>query len=110
PEVLETSVFHSEIDIWSFGVTIWEATCYGQTPYRQELEAMTNVTFDPISQKLLRFLRDGNRLKQPTNCPDHIYDLMLKCWEYDKHKRPRFDWIRQYLSIYATSQQHTDRF
>ncbi|CAF1119626.1 unnamed protein product [Adineta steineri] len=110
PEVLETSVFHSEIDIWSFGVTIWEATCYGQTPYRQELEAMTNVTFDPISQKLLRFLRDGNRLKRPTNCPDHIYDLMLKCWEYDKHKRPKFDWIRQYLSIYATSQQHTDRF
>jgi len=34
PEVLETPIFHSQIDIWSFGVTLWEATSYGQTPYR----------------------------------------------------------------------------
>jgi hypothetical protein len=43
---------------------------------------MTSLAFDPISQKLLKFLRDGNRLKQPSNCPKDIYDLMLKCWEY----------------------------
>ena len=35
PEVLETSLFHSQIDIWSFGVTLWEATSYGEPPYRQ---------------------------------------------------------------------------
>lgn len=34
PEVLESALFHSEIDIWSFGVTTWEATSYGETPYR----------------------------------------------------------------------------
>ena len=34
PEVLETALFHSQIDIWSFGVTVWEATSYGQTPYK----------------------------------------------------------------------------
>jgi hypothetical protein len=44
---------------------------------------MTSLTFEPVSQKLLRFLQDGNRLKQPTNCPKEIYDLMLKCWEYE---------------------------
>jgi hypothetical protein len=44
---------------------------------------MTGLTFDPVSQKLLKFLRNGNRLKQPSNCPDDVYDLMLKCWEYE---------------------------
>jgi serine/threonine protein kinase len=34
PEVLETTLFHSQIDIWSFGITIWEATSYGQMPYK----------------------------------------------------------------------------
>jgi hypothetical protein len=43
---------------------------------------MTSLTFDPISQKLLKFLRDGHRLTQPSHCPNEIYDLMLKCWEY----------------------------
>ncbi|CAF0762038.1 unnamed protein product [Rotaria sordida] len=104
PEVLETPLFHSQIDIWSFGITVWEATSYGQTPYKQEFETMESVPFDPISQKLLKFLRNGNRLKQPSNCPQPIYDLMLKCWEYDKHKRPTFAWIKQYLSTYAFSQ------
>lgn len=49
----------------------------------QELEAMTCVKFEPVSLKLLKFLQDGNRLKQPTNCPKDIYELMLKCWEYE---------------------------
>ncbi|CAF1161882.1 unnamed protein product [Rotaria sp. Silwood1] len=83
PEVLETPLFHSQVDIWSFGITVWEATSYGQTPYKQELEAMQGMLFESISQKLLRFLRNDNRLKQPSNCPNPIYDLMLKCWEYE---------------------------
>jgi tyrosine-protein kinase ZAP-70 len=41
PEVLETPVFHSQIDIWSFGITVWEATSYGQTPYRQVTHSLS---------------------------------------------------------------------
>jgi len=44
---------------------------------------MKSAKFDLISQKLLKFLRDGNRLKQPSNCPQNVYDIMLKCWEYE---------------------------
>lgn len=40
-EVLETALFHSQIDIWSFGVTVWEATSYGQTPYKTVREILT---------------------------------------------------------------------
>ncbi|CAF4446081.1 unnamed protein product [Rotaria socialis] len=105
PEVLEVPLFHSQIDIWSFGITVWEATSYGQTPYKQELEAMLDVSFDPISKKLLKFLRAGNRLKRPTNCPEFVYGLLLKCWHDDKRQRPTFTWIKQYLSIYAFPQE-----
>lgn len=42
---------------------------------------MNNLIFEPIAHKLLRLLRDGHRLKQPSNCPNDIYDLMLRCWE-----------------------------
>lgn len=35
PEVLEVALFHPDIDIWSFGITVWEATSYGQTPYKE---------------------------------------------------------------------------
>lgn len=41
---------------------------------------MSSTSFEPLSRKLLRFLRAGNRLKQPANCPNAIYDLMLLCW------------------------------
>ncbi|CAF1321476.1 unnamed protein product, partial [Adineta ricciae] len=111
PEVLETSLFHSQIDIWSFGVTLWEATSYGEPPYRKELTEMTSLQSEPVSKKLLHFLRDGNRLKQPSTCSDHVYDLMLKCWEYDKRQRPTFDWTKQYLSVYAFQKDDPfDRF
>lgn len=81
--MLETSQFHSQIDIWSFGVTIWEATSYGQTPYKPELDAMKSLMFEPLSKRLLRFLRDGHRLQQPAQCPEPVYALMLKCWQYE---------------------------
>lgn len=44
---------------------------------------MTGAPFEPISQKLARFLRSGHRLKQPANCPNDIYALLLKCWEFE---------------------------
>lgn len=42
---------------------------------------MNTSAFEPVLQRLLRLLRDGHRLKQPSDCPDDIYALMLKCWE-----------------------------
>jgi hypothetical protein len=44
---------------------------------------MTKVGFDTVSKRLLKFLRDGHRLKQPSSCPQDIYDVMLKCWAFE---------------------------
>jgi focal adhesion kinase 1 len=35
-------------------------------------------------------LRHGKRLERPSRCPLFIYQLMLKCWEWDETKRPTF--------------------
>lgn len=30
------------------------------------------------------------RLEQPECCPKEYFSLMLKCWQHDPNKRPRF--------------------
>lgn len=31
----------------------------------------------------------------PDNCPEHVYELMLKCWEENPQNRPDFTTIRR---------------
>lgn len=31
------------------------------------------------------------RLEQPEACPREYYNIMLKCWQHDALKRPKFD-------------------
>lgn len=37
------------------------------------------------------------RLDPPEQCPEEVYQLMQRCWEYDPHKRPSFSTIHQDL-------------
>lgn len=34
PETILKSKFSIKSDVWSYGITLWEATSYGDTPYR----------------------------------------------------------------------------
>lgn len=80
PECVYYWKFDSKSDVWSYGVTLWEATSYGERPY-QKMKG----------QEILKFLVDDNqRLAKPANCDDDVYTVMLKCWEYDKLDRPNF--------------------
>jgi hypothetical protein len=36
----------------------------------------------------------GERLKQPTGCPDSVFAVMSKCWEFEPEKRPCFVDVR----------------
>jgi len=40
-------------------------------------------------------VKNGERLPQPVNCPDELYQLMMKCWKENPEERPTF---RQLLS------------
>ncbi|MPC47090.1 Tyrosine-protein kinase PR2 [Portunus trituberculatus] len=44
-------------------------------------------------QQILEAIDEPNfqRLEQPEACPREYYNIMLKCWQHDPAKRPRFD-------------------
>ncbi|XP_056428014.1 tyrosine-protein kinase Fes/Fps isoform X3 [Hyla sarda] len=86
PEALNYGRYSSESDVWSFGILLWEAFSLGAVPYT----AMTN-------QQTREFIEHGSRLPAPEMCPDDIFKLMLRCWEYDPRKRPNFGTVHQEL-------------
>ncbi|XP_013927844.1 PREDICTED: tyrosine-protein kinase Fes/Fps [Thamnophis sirtalis] len=86
PEALSYGRYSSESDVWSFGVLLWEAFSLGATPYA----SMSNQQTREIVEK-------GIRLNAPDQCPEEVYQLMLKCWEYKPQKRPSFSTILQDL-------------
>lgn len=79
PESYNYGTFSHKSDVWSFGVTIWEMYSFGKQPYGERKGAQAIKAID-----------GGERLKCPDDCPLEVYDLMLKCWEYDAEKRPSF--------------------
>lgn len=40
--------------------------------------------------QILDYILKGNRLPQPENCPDSVYEIMNQCWDEDSKKRPSF--------------------
>lgn len=86
PEALNYGRYSSESDVWSFGILLWEAFSLGAVPYT----AMSN-------QQTREAIEQGIRLPAPEMCPDDIYKLMLRCWEYEPRKRPNFGTVHQEL-------------
>ncbi|XP_062538058.1 proto-oncogene tyrosine-protein kinase ROS isoform X3 [Armigeres subalbatus] len=86
PESLVDGVFTSQSDIWAFGVLLWEIMTLGQQPY----PARNNV-------EVLHYVRDGGRLGRPQDCPEELYQLMLKCWSYSPEDRPTFRYLLEIL-------------
>lgn len=40
--------------------------------------------------QVLEYVEKGSRLLAPEACPEWCYEVMLKCWNYEPTKRPRF--------------------
>ncbi|NXL99051.1 FES kinase, partial [Tyrannus savana] len=86
PEALNYGRYSSESDVWSFGILLWEAFSLGAIPY-------ANLS----NQQTREAVEQGVRLDPPEQCPEEVYQLMQRCWEYDPHKRPSFSTIHQEL-------------
>ncbi|NXH66358.1 FES kinase, partial [Hydrobates tethys] len=86
PEALNYGRYSSESDVWSFGILLWEAFSLGAVPY-------TNLS----NQQTREAVEQGVRLDPPEQCPEEVYRLMQRCWEYDPRKRPSFSTIHQDL-------------
>ncbi|KAG9478186.1 hypothetical protein GDO78_013279 [Eleutherodactylus coqui] len=85
-ESLADRVYTTKSDVWSFGVSMWEIATRGQTPY----PGVEN-------SEIYDYLRQGNRLKQPPDCLDGLYELMASCWQLNSKDRPSFETLHREL-------------
>ncbi|XP_052285358.1 hepatocyte growth factor receptor-like [Dreissena polymorpha] len=79
PESLEFGIFSSKSDVWSYGVVLWELLTRGMCPY----PAVDNWD-------MMRYLKTNRRLEKPDFCPDEVYQVMLRCWQWEPDDRPTF--------------------
>ena len=89
-EVLETGTAIKESsDVWSFGVLVWEIFHLGcALPYGDR------QTYGEVKE----FVQNGYRLSKPDYCPNHIHDLMLKCWQMSHLDRPTFSQLKSLMT------------
>lgn len=95
PEGLAYNKFSNKSDVWSFGVLLWEIATLGKSPYPGV--ELSNV---------YHLIDTGYRMECPDNCPDGIYQLMRKCWQWDANARPTFKQI--YSELEAMFQENDD--
>merc|ERR1712141_363831 len=57
----------------------WEIFSKGGTPY----QGMTNT-------RARELIDSGYRMPAPDGTPDEMYQLMLRCWQYEPEDRPHF--------------------
>lgn len=90
PEVIRHAMYSLKVDIWSFGIVMWEIFTKGGVPYpgRSNLD---------VSRMLE--LGTDYRMEQSEMCPDAIYNLMLDCWQDDATSRPEANALLEELKF-----------
>uniref|UniRef100_A0AAX7V173 non-specific protein-tyrosine kinase n=1 Tax=Astatotilapia calliptera TaxID=8154 RepID=A0AAX7V173_ASTCA len=92
PECILFHKFSSKSDVWSFGVTMWEAFSYGGKPYKKMK-----------GPDVIRFIENGSRMDCPAACPERVYTLMKECWTYKHEDRPDFKKVEEAMRSYHYS-------
>ncbi|XP_034512488.1 tyrosine-protein kinase Fer isoform X1 [Ailuropoda melanoleuca] len=88
PEALNYGRYSSESDVWSFGILLWETFSLGVCPY----PGMTN-------QQAREQVERGYRMSAPQHCPEDIFKIMTKCWDYKPENRPKFSELQKELAV-----------
>lgn len=87
PEALNYGRYSSESDVWSYGILLWETFSLGVCPY----PGMTN-------QQAREQVEKGYRMSCPQRCPDDVYKVMQRCWQYNPEERPKFSSLQRDLA------------
>lgn len=87
PEALNYGRYSSESDVWSYGILLWETFSLGVCPY----PGMTN-------QQAREQVEKGYRMACPQRCPDDVFKVMQRCWQYNPEDRPKFSELQRDLA------------
>uniref|UniRef100_A0A3Q1C2L0 mitogen-activated protein kinase kinase kinase n=1 Tax=Amphiprion ocellaris TaxID=80972 RepID=A0A3Q1C2L0_AMPOC len=88
PEVIRNEPVSEKVDIWSFGVVLWEMLT-GEVPYK-----------DVDSSAIIWGVGNNSlQLPVPDSCPDSFKLLLRLCWNCKPRNRPSFRQILLHLDI-----------
>ena len=73
-------------DVWSFGGLLWESFSCGSAPYPGQ-----------SNRECRERVEVGYRMPAPDETPAEVYDVMMKCWEYEPDNRPNFVKVHRML-------------
>ncbi|XP_068768614.1 tyrosine-protein kinase HCK isoform X2 [Struthio camelus] len=92
PEAINYGSFTIKSDVWSFGILLTEIITYGRIPY----PGMSSV-------EVIRALDHGYRMPRTENCPEELYDIMMRCWKTKPEDRPTFEYAQSVLEDFFTA-------
>lgn len=86
PESIFYNRYTTESDVWAYGVVLWEIFSHGMQPY-----------YGMGHEEVIYYVRNGQILSCPENCPLELYNLMRLCWSTLPSDRPSFSSIHRIL-------------
>ncbi|CAG9855934.1 unnamed protein product [Phyllotreta striolata] len=92
PEAIQELACSEKVDIWSYGVVLWELiTC--------------EVPYDGMNQGAIMYSVGSGKLSPPipTTCPDGFKLIMQMCWKFNPKERPNFKLICNHLEIASSN-------
>ncbi|XP_065838859.1 uncharacterized protein [Oscarella lobularis] len=87
PEIIRGRDYDSSVDIYSYGITLWEIQT-AKNPYVDQLQV--GVTVRDI---LDRVVGEELRPEFPAYCDKDMIELTKSCWQMSPFRRPTFDEI-----------------
>eukprot|EP01090_Pellita_catalonica_P010232 TRINITY_DN21698_c0_g1_i1.p1 TRINITY_DN21698_c0_g1~~TRINITY_DN21698_c0_g1_i1.p1 ORF type:complete len:464 (-),score=80.03 TRINITY_DN21698_c0_g1_i1:38-1318(-) len=89
PEVIRGEPYNNKVDVYSFGVIMWELISKGEK------------FFGHVSwwYKIEDMVQSGERPPIPESCMPEYKALLERCWQNDPQKRPEFSDIVQALML-----------
>ncbi|XP_028830207.1 muscle, skeletal receptor tyrosine-protein kinase isoform X1 [Denticeps clupeoides] len=99
PESIFYNRYTTESDVWAYGVVLWEIFSHGMQPY-----------YGMAHEEVIYYVRDGNILTMPENCPLELYSLMRLCWSTHPTDRPSFTSIHRILERMHEQMLHPSGF
>ena len=74
--------------IYYLVVCMWEILSFGEKPF----QSIKNTD-------VIHLIENKQRLEKPYQCPDELYSIMMRCWEYDPLARPKFSQLNDIIKL-----------